>query len=87
MREKVIRYGFQDHLAFFQVISMGVLNLQMDSEETKRRIVQAAEKVVEQDKAEVVILNYTYQFGFYQELHGALGLPVIDVALAALYLY
>lgn len=84
MRENVIKYGFQDHLASFQAIGMGVLDLQMDPEETKRRIVQAAEKAIEQDGAEVIILGCTHQFGFYQELQGALGVPVIDVALAAL---
>lgn len=83
MRENVIKYGFQDHLASFQPIGMGVLDLQTDSEETKKRIVQAAEKAIEQDGAEVIILGCTHQFGFYQELQGALGVPVIDAALAA----
>jgi len=84
MRENVIKYGFQHHLASFQAIGMEVLDLQMDPEETKRRILQAAEKAIEQDGAEVIILGCTHQFGFYQELQGALGVPVIDVALAAL---
>jgi len=84
MRENVIKYGFQDHLASFQAIGMGVLDLQIDPEETKRRIVQAAKKAIEQDGAEVIILGCTQYFGFYQELQDALGVPVIDAALAAL---
>ena len=84
MRENVIRYGFQDHLASFQAIGMDVLDFQMSPEETKRRIVQAAKKAIEQDGAEVIILGCTQQFGFYQELQGILGVPVIDVVLAAL---
>ena len=83
MRENVIKYGFQDHLASFQAIGMELLDLQMDHEETKRRIFQAAEKAIEQDGAEVIILGCTKQFGFYQELQSALGVPVIDAALAA----
>jgi len=83
MRENVIKYGFQDHLASFRPIGMGVLDLQMDAEKTKRRIIQAAEKAIEQDGAEVIILGCTHQFGFYQELQSTLGVPVIDVALAA----
>ena len=83
MRENVIKYGFQDHLASLQAIDMGVLDLQMDPEETKRRIVQVAEKAVEQDGAEVIILGCTEQFGFYQELQSILGVPVIDCGLAA----
>jgi allantoin racemase len=83
MRENVIKYGFQDHLASFQPIGMGVPDLQIDPEETKRRIIQAAEKAIEQDGAEVIILGCTHQFGFYQELQDILGVPVIDAALAA----
>lgn len=83
MRENVIKYGFQDHLASFQPIGMWVSDLQMDPEETKRRIVQAAEKAIEQDGAEVIILGCTHQFGFYKELQDTLGVPVIDAALAA----
>jgi hypothetical protein len=30
MRENVIKYGFQDHLASFRAIGMGVLDLQVD---------------------------------------------------------
>lgn len=83
MRENVIKYGFQDHLASFRPIGMGVLDLQIDPEETKRRIVQAVERAVEQDGAEVIILGCTHQFGFYKELQDTLGVPVIDAALAA----
>ena len=83
MRENVIKYGFQDHLASFRPIGMGVPDLQIDPEETKRRIVQAVEKAIEQDGAEVIILGCTHQFGFYKELQDTLGVPVIDVALAA----
>jgi allantoin racemase len=84
MRENVIKYGFQDHLASFRAIGMGVLDLQVDPEETKRRIAQAAERAIESDGAEVIILGCTHQFGFYRELQAALGIPVIDVACAAL---
>ena len=84
MRENVIKYGFQDHLASLLPIGMEVLDLQIDPEETKRRIVQAAEKAIEQDGAKVIILGCTYQFGFYKDLQDTLGVPVIDVALAAL---
>jgi len=84
IRENVIKYGFQDRLASFQAIGMGVLDFQMDPEETKRRILQAAQKAIEQDGAEVIILGCTAQSGFYQELQGVLGVPVIDSGLAAL---
>ena len=56
----------------------------MDPDETKRRIVQAAEKAMELEGAEVIILGCTHQFGFYRELQENLGIPVIDAACAAL---
>jgi len=84
VRENVIKYGFQDHLASFQSIGMGVLEFQIDPKETKKRILNVAVKTIEQDGAEVIILGCTAQFGFYQELQSVLGVPVIDVSLAAL---
>jgi len=84
MRENVIKYGFQDQLVSFHAIGMEVLNLQRDPAETKRRVVQAAKKAIELEEAEVIILGCTQQFGFYKELQNILGIPVIDVALAAL---
>ena len=84
MRENVTKYGFQDQLVSFHAIGMEVLNLQRDPGETKRRVIQAAKKAIELEEAEVIILGCTQQFGFYKELQNILGVPVIDVALAAL---
>jgi allantoin racemase len=39
---------------------------------------------VEEDRAEVIILGCTIQFGFYKELQELIGVPVLDSALAAL---
>lgn len=84
MRENVIKYGFLDHLSSFREIGMGVLDLQVDPEETKKRIIESSVKAVSSDGAEVIILGCTHQFGFYQELQEKLGIPVIDVACAAM---
>jgi allantoin racemase len=84
MRENVIKYGFIEHLSSFREIGMGVLDLQVNPEETKRRIIESSAKAVSSDGAEVIILGCTHQFGFYQELQEKLGIPVIDAACAAL---
>lgn len=84
MRENVIKYGFLEHLSSFREIGMGVLDLQVNPEETKRRIIESSAKAVSSDGAEVIILGCTHQFGFYQELQEKLGIPVIDAACAAL---
>lgn len=84
MRENIVKYGFQNHLASFQSIGMGVIDLQVNPEETKKRIIKAAKKSIDQDAADVIILGCTQQFGFYQELQNNIEVPVIDVTLAAL---
>ena len=83
MRENVIKYGFQDHLASFRALDMRVFDFQANPIETKRRLTQVAEKAIELDGAEVIILGCTGEFGFYHELQKTLGIPVIDSACAA----
>jgi allantoin racemase len=83
MKENVYRYGFRDHLASFRPLGLGVLEYHLDEEETKRRMIREAKAAVEEDRAEVIILGCTIQFGFYKELQELIGVPVIDSALAA----
>ncbi|HHV78318.1 MAG TPA: hydantoin racemase [Firmicutes bacterium] len=84
MEENVRRYGFADRLASFRPIGMGVLDFRRDPEETGRRLLSAARSAIEEDGAEVIILGCTMQLGFFQQLQESLGVPVIDVAVAAL---
>jgi len=84
MHTNVKKYGFQENLASFKSIEMGVLDFHRDPEETKKRLINAAQEAVEIDLAEVIILGCTAQFGFFHELQLILGVPVIDSAIAAL---
>lgn len=84
MHENVIHYGFEDRLASFKAVDLGVLEFQRDPQETARRLRAAAKEAVEQDGAEVVILGCTIEFGFYSKLQSELGVPVIDAVLAPL---
>jgi len=84
MRENVVNYGFEDRLASFKSVDLGVYDFQKDPAETARRLKAAAREAVEQDLAEVIILGCTAQFGFYKELQEELGVPVIDAILAPL---
>jgi len=83
MHENVVNYGFQEKLASFQSVGLGVHDFHKDEAETVKRLKAAAKEAVEQDRAEVVILGCTIQFGFYKELQEYLGVPVIDAILAA----
>jgi len=82
MRDNVRRYGFGDRLASFKVIDLGVHDFQADPAETRRRILTAGREAIESDGAEVVVLGCTAEFGFFEELQGELGVPVIDATVA-----
>ena len=84
MHENVVKYGFVDHLASFRSVDLGVYDFQKDKAETARRLKAAAREAVEVDRAEVIILGCTIEFGFYRELQEELGVPVIDAVLAPL---
>jgi allantoin racemase len=84
MKENVYKYGFGDKLASFKPVALGVHDFHRDERETERLLKEAAKEAVEMDKAEVIILGCTIQFGFYKELQEYAGVPVIDAILAPL---
>jgi len=83
MHENVVNYGFADRLASFKAVGLGVHDFHRDEEETAGRLRKAAKEAVELDRAEVIILGCTIQFGFYKQLQEELGVPVIDAVLAS----
>jgi len=83
--EAIVRsYGHEHRLTGFYPVDLGVTDFQKDHAETARRLIAAGRKAVEQDHAEALILGCTMEMGFYKEIEQALGVPVIDVAIAAL---
>lgn len=84
MMDNVRRYGYADKLASFRSLGLGVLEFQADPELTARRIREEARNAIHQDKAEVVLLGCTMEYGFFEELQKELGIPIIDVMLAGL---
>lgn len=84
MAEIVRRYGHGSRLAGFYPVDLGVTDFQTDHAETARRLIAAGRKAVEQDYAEALILGCTMEMGFYKEVEKAVGVPVIDAAIAAL---
>jgi len=83
MHENVVHYGFKDRLASFKSVGLGVYDFHKDEAETAKRLKAVAKEAVEKDRAEVIILGCTIQFGFYKELQEYLGVPVIDAILGA----
>lgn len=84
MYDNVRRYGLESRLASFRAIDLWVPQYHEDEAETGRRFRDAAQRAIEEDHAEVIILGCTASTGFYAQLQEELGVPVIDSALAAI---
>jgi allantoin racemase len=83
MKANVHHYGFGERLASFRTLEFGVLDYHTDEAETERRFIEAGRKAIEDDGAEVIVLGCTASSGFFQRMQDALGVPVIDSAIAA----
>ena len=84
MRENVCKYGLERKLASFRSLGMGVLDFHKDERATMEKFRQEIRLAIEKDRAEVIILGCSMQFGFYKELQQEFGVPVIDCMIASL---
>lgn len=82
--ENISKYGITGKFASFKSLEMGVDDFQGNKEITLAQMEKLAREAVEEDGAEVIILGCTMQFGYYQKLQEAVGVPVIDPVIAAL---
>ncbi|MFM0162001.1 aspartate/glutamate racemase family protein [Paraburkholderia sediminicola] len=83
MKDRIRGYGQIDRLASMRSLGMGVNDFQAQPEVTRRRIIEEARRAVDEDKAEAVILGCTIEFGFFDAVQQAVGVPVIDPVVAA----
>jgi len=79
MHENVRKYGFTDKLASFRSLGLGVLEFHAEPDLTAKRMREEIQKAVKEDKAEVIVLGCTMEFGFFEELQSEFDVPVIDV--------
>lgn len=84
MEENVQRYGAERSLASFRVLGMGVTDFQTDPPFTENRIREETLAAISQDRADVVILGCTIEFGFYRKLQAEVGVPIVDATVAPL---
>jgi allantoin racemase len=82
MRDRVRHYGLQERLASFRSLDMGVDEFQRDHALTRARIIEQARRAVDEDGAEAIVLGCTIEFGFFEEVQRAVGVPVIDAVVA-----
>jgi allantoin racemase len=83
MESTILNYGYQRELVSLRSIDMCVDEFQQYPEKTKQRMFEQAELAIKHDHAEAIVLGCTIEFGFFQDLQTALGVPVIDPVLAA----
>ena len=81
MMQNVVKYGHKDRLASFRSLGMGVLDFQQDHKITEARMREEIRAAIEQDKAEVVILGCTMEFGFFRKLQEEFSVPILDAML------
>jgi allantoin racemase len=84
MQSVVRDNGHGRRLAGFYPVELGVNDFQKDHDETRRRLIEAGRKAVQEDYVEALILGCTLEVGFYRQVEQALGVPVIDPSMAAL---
>ena len=83
MSHLVRGYGFEHNLASFRPLGLRVDEFQANHAVTRARIIEEAQRAVEEDKAEAIILGCTIEFGFFQEVQKIVGVPVIDAVVAS----
>ena len=84
MHETIEAHGYGRRLSGFYPVDLGVNDFQADHAETRRRLIEAGRRAIQQDGAEALILGCTLETGFYREVEEQLGVPVMDPSIAAL---
>ena len=84
MQSTVNSYGFGPACSGFYPVGLGVNDFQTDHARTNALLTEAGRTAIERDHAEAIILGCTLEIGFHQKMEAELGVPVIDVSIAAL---
>jgi len=83
MMENIEFYGLKDKLASFKTLELGALDFHEDEVFMGKKLKEKALEAVKQDRAEIIILGCTMQFGFYKELQEFIKVPVIDPVITS----
>ena len=83
MSENVKLYGHQDHMSSMRAVDLGVHDIR-SRHDAEQRFLDVGEKCVNDDKAEVLILGCTVEYGFSEVMQTKLQVPVIEAIPAAL---
>jgi allantoin racemase len=81
MEDMVQLYGLREKLASFRVIDFTVPQMAAEPERLRETIEKEAQKAIEEDRAEVIVLGCTMESGFMQSLVEKLQVPVLDAVV------
>jgi allantoin racemase len=79
-------YGFESKVASVRSVEVPVLELNKKRGKVRSRLLAESRRAIEEDEAGAIILGCTGMIGMARELQDALGIPVIDPAVASMKL-
>lgn len=82
--QKVASLGLEDKFAGAVGINIGVNELLTDRDATRREILKAANKLIEEKHAEVIVLGCTGMLSFAEDIRKELRVPVVEPTITAL---
>jgi allantoin racemase len=83
-REHVYQRGLDHFLASVRSLDLSVAETDADSARAKRRVLEVAEKAIQEDHAEVIILGCAGMAGYAPEIESKLKVKVLDPTAVAL---
>jgi allantoin racemase len=75
---QVRKMGLENRFAGVRALGMGVVEIGEEEEKVKMRGIEAARQMIEQDKAEVIIMGCASMAGYSREMEKILGVPILD---------
>ena len=80
----VHKHGLDYFLASVRSLDLSVAETDEDPEKTKKRVLEVAQKAVEEDGAEVIILGCAGMAGYAEEIEKKLRVKILDPSAVAL---
>jgi allantoin racemase len=81
MEDMVNSYGIREKLASFRIIDFTVPQMAAEPERLQEAIYKEAQKAIEEDRAEAIVLGCTMESGFMKRLMEKLKVPVLDAVV------
>jgi allantoin racemase len=81
MEDNIHMYGLESRLASIRTVNFTVPQMAQQPDKLKEAIFREAQRAIEEDEAEVIVLGCTAETGFYVDLMNRLNVPVVDAVV------